>query len=221
MKPLKKDGADRMTTADALRAKRTGPMPTGHAWKGMPVPFFFNEAAAEAFQALETRADDVICASAVKAGTTWVHKILMLMLHGLDEAGAPVEPSSDVMKALLKSAIYPDALPMTPPAEPSFMGGMLSYPDLVAEPAPRVFTTHFPGPLLPAQLMGAEGAGRLVVVMRNPKDACTSLHFFRGEAKDGWLGNEHAGRGRSRASARPNPHRRLWAPEFGAENEIV
>ena len=60
------------------------------------------------------------------------------------------------------------------------------------------------------------GVGRLLVVLLSlrtfPKDVCTSLHFFRGEAKDGWLGNEHAGRGRSRASARPNPHRRLWAP---------
>ena len=32
---------------------------------------------------------------------------------------------------------------------------------------------------------------RLIVCLRNPKDVLTSLHFFRGEAKDGWLGNEH------------------------------
>ena len=180
------------TTIEALKAKRTGPMPTGRKWKGMPVPFFANEEAAEAFQALETSADDVICASPVKAGTTWVHRILMLMLHGLDDAGQPTEPASDVVRALLKSQIYPDALPMTTPSEPSFMGGLLSYPDLLAMPAPRLFTTHFPGQLLPAKLMDPQGgAGRLIVVLRNPKDVCTSLHFFRGEAKDGWLGNEH------------------------------
>ena len=116
----------------------------------------------------------------------------MLMLHGLDDAGQLIEPASDVVRALLKSQIYPDALPMTTPSEPSFMGGLLSYPDLLAMPAPRLFTTHFPGQLLPAKLMDPQGgAGRLIVVLRNPKDVCTSLHFFRGEAKDGWLGNEH------------------------------
>ena len=186
------DSESKMTTIDALKTKRTGPMPTGRKWKGMPVPFFAHEEAAEAFQALETSADDVICASPVKAGTTWVHRILMLMLHGLDDAGQPIEPVSDVVRALLKSQIYPDALPMTTPSEPSFMGGLLSYPDLLAMPAPRLFTTHFPGQLLPAKLMDPQGgAGRLIVVLRNPKDVCTSLHFFRGEAKDGWLGNEH------------------------------
>merc|ERR1711862_230509 len=35
------------------------------------------------------------------------------------------------------------------------------------------------------------GKGRLVVVLRNPKDTLASVHFFFGEPKDGWLGNEH------------------------------
>ena len=30
-----------------------------------------------------------------------------------------------------------------------------------------------------------------MVVLRNLKDVMCSLHFFRGEPKDGWLGNEH------------------------------
>ena len=39
--------------------------------------------------------------------------------------------------------------------------------------------------------MEPAGTGRLIVCLRNPKDVLTSLHFFRGEAKDGWRGNEH------------------------------
>ena len=66
------------------------------------MPPFFNDEAAEAFEALETRADDVILASPMKAGTTWVHKILALMLHGLDDAGESVEPSSDMLRRVLK-----------------------------------------------------------------------------------------------------------------------
>ena len=33
----------KMTTIEALKTKRTGPMPTGRKWKGMPVPFFAND----------------------------------------------------------------------------------------------------------------------------------------------------------------------------------
>lgn len=39
--------------------------------------------------------------------------------------------------------------------------------------------------------MESGGRGRLIIVLRNLKDTLTSLHYFRGEAKDGWLGNEH------------------------------
>ena len=98
---------------------------------------------------------------------------------------------------------------MTTPWFPSFMGGFLSYADLVALPEPRLFTTHFPGRHLPAKLADPEhGQGRLVVVLRNPKDMCASLHFFRGEAKDGWLGNEHGPGSIARFCApdSPNPY---------------
>ena len=39
--------------------------------------------------------------------------------------------------------------------------------------------------------MREDGAGRLVILVRNLKDVLCSLHFHRGEAEDGWLGNEH------------------------------
>ena len=41
---MQADDGGKMTTVE-----RTGPMPTGRKWKDMPVPFFFNEEAAEAF----------------------------------------------------------------------------------------------------------------------------------------------------------------------------
>ena len=60
-----------------------------------------------------------------------------------------------------------------------------------AQPAPRLFSTHLFGDMLPAKLLAPDGTGRLVLVLRNLKDVLVSLHFFNGEAKDGWLGNEH------------------------------
>ena len=182
----------RMTTLEALAAKKTGPMPTGKSWKGLPVPFFFQEASAEAFGALEMKPDDVVCSSPVKAGTSWLHKIMILMLHGIDDDGKPLEPSNEAIQSLMKGQIYPDALPMERPAEPGFMNEKcICFPTLAEMPSPRLFTTHFFGDYLPKQLMDPDGKGRLVVCLRNPKDVLTSLHFFRGEAKDGWLGNEH------------------------------
>lgn len=184
--------SESMSTLEALAAKRTGPMPSGKTWKGLPVPFFFQEASAEAFGALEMKADDVVLSSPVKAGTSWLHKILILMLHGLDDEGKPLEPGHEAIQGLLKTQIYPDALPMERPAEPRFMNEKcLSFPMLTQMPSPRLFTTHFFGDYLPKQLMDPAGTGRLVVCLRNPKDVLTSLHFFRGEAKDGWFGNEH------------------------------
>ena len=180
------------TTLEMLAAKKAGPMPTGKSWKGLPIPFFFREESAEAYQALAMRPDDVVCSSPVKAGTSWLHKILTLLLHGLDDEGNPISPTNPVIESLLRMQVYPEACPMDTPTEPVPLAGMISFPMLTEMPAPRLFTNHFFGDYLPRGLMDpVAGQGRLVVCLRNPKDVLTSLHFFRGEAKDGWLGNEH------------------------------
>jgi hypothetical protein len=175
-----------------------GPGPSGRKYKGLPIPGWFQEESADALRSLKMRDDDVVCASLPKSGTTWVQKILYLMLHGLDDDGKPTgQPSLHA-----KGQVYPDALPLKapegpPPAEgpEAFrrkMFGDAGFEDLEAQPAPRLFSTHLARGFLPAELEAAEGGrGRLVVVVRNLKDVLSSLHYFRGEAKDGWLGNEH------------------------------
>jgi len=60
---------------------------------------------------------------------------------------------------------------------------------------------------LPKSLITNGGKGKLIVVLRNLKDIITSLHFFRGEAKDGWMGNEHG----------PGSFNRFLASEEGGE----
>ena len=71
-----------------------------------------------------------------------------------------------------------------------FFGGT-TFGDLVSQKSPRLFSTHMPPRYLPKDLMREDGAGRLVILVRNLKDVLCSLHFHRGEAEDGWLGNEH------------------------------
>jgi len=75
--------------------------------------------------------------------------------------------------------------------------------DLVEQPHPRIFSTHLFGrEYLPSGLFDdddnegkdeckREGTGKLIIVIRNLKDAMCSLHNFRGLPQDGWFGNEH------------------------------
>jgi len=198
--------------ADDDAPKKVGPMPTGRRVNGMPVPFFFHEESAAAFKAMDVAADDVILCSLVKGGTTWVHKLLHLLLRGIGDDGLPVP---DLPPLNAKGQVYPEALPLTPLA-PLAAGeelpqmekvrrlffGDYCFADLLAQPAPRLFSTHLSGEAwLPTALFSAAGEGevggdgggrgRVILVLRNLKDVLCSLHFFRGEAKDGWAGNEH------------------------------
>ena len=201
---------------------KTGPMPTGRTYKGVSVPFFFHEESAAAFQAMEMAADDVVMCSLGKGGTTWVHKLLHLLLRGIDDEGKLVVGLPELGS---KGQIYPEALPLTPPppaaegeALPAMEAlrrrffGEYCWADLLAQPAPRLFSTHLWGEaLLPAGLLGAVpdgagGRGRLVFVLRNLKDVLASLHFFNGEAKDGWQGNEHGPGSLARFLAEPCPN---------------
>ena len=173
--------------------------PTGRQWRGMPAPFFFQAQTAEAFGELATREDDVIMASLPKGGTTWCHRILHLLLRGVTDDGEMV-PSKDLGA---QGQIYPESLVLQRGAEcdpeskdmtavrEQFFGTWGFEDDMCGQPSPRLFSTHLHGEFLPTRLLAPGGKGRLVVVLRNLKDTLTSLHFFRGEPKDGWLGNEH------------------------------
>jgi len=156
---------------------------------GHPFPTFANEAAVKAFQDLSLSDDDVVMLSYPKAGTTWVNKILYMLLR-TDENGAPLPdlPEVDLGES---GQVYPDWLPVG--GEPAAVGpggfmGTYCFEDLLNQPTPRLFSTHVHADLLPEEL---KTKGRLVYVTRNPKDCLNSLHYFRGEAKDGWFGNEH------------------------------
>jgi len=137
----------------------------------------------------------VLCQRAAQLGC---RKSFFLMLHGINDAGETLELVGAMGK---KNQIYPEGLPLTPPVpfeeaqgtekiRQEFFG-RLTFDEFVNQPSPRLFSTHMPPKYLPKNLMKEDGAGRLVVVVRNLKDVLCSLHFFRGEAKDGWLGNEH------------------------------
>lgn len=156
------------------------------------MPSFWNNEGAELFTEMELEESDVVMVSYVKAGTTWVNKIIHCLLRMDDEGNLP-DIANDWGKC---GQVYPEWLPAAIPEDPDWPGvgpggmlGKLCFADLVAMPKPRLFSTHCPAvELLPQSL---QQTGRLVYVTRNPKDCLNSLHYFRGEAKDGWTGNEH------------------------------
>eukprot|EP00405_Crypthecodinium_cohnii_P010897 CAMPEP_0206434564 /NCGR_PEP_ID=MMETSP0324_2-20121206/9248_1 /ASSEMBLY_ACC=CAM_ASM_000836 /TAXON_ID=2866 /ORGANISM="Crypthecodinium cohnii, Strain Seligo" /LENGTH=317 /DNA_ID=CAMNT_0053901133 /DNA_START=40 /DNA_END=993 /DNA_ORIENTATION=+ len=161
---------------------------------GWPVPGWFSEEGCQAFIDMDLRDDDVVMVSYVKAGTTWVNKIIHSLLR-LDENGKPQEGLKGRVDLGATGQIYPDWLTVDKPDDPDWPGvgpggltGKVCFKDLLDQPQPRLFSTHCADNLLPKALAKN---GRLVYVLRNPKDCLNSLHYFRGEAKDGWLGNEH------------------------------
>ena len=198
------------------KPKRVGPMPTGRRWKGIPVPFFFQAPTAQAFHELEMREDDIVMSSLGKGGTTWVHKILHLLVRGVTDEGEVLQKTDGIGSV---AQVYPEAIVLrrgaeADPANPAHMGAVRTKffgewgfeDDMCAQPAPRLFSTHLYGDMLPAKLIAPEGKGRLVVVLRNLKDTLSSLHFFQGEAKDGWLGNEHGPGSLARFIHRDSPN---------------
>ncbi len=156
----------------------------------MKKPSWWRDEGADAFRNLETRPSDVVLASGVKMGTTWAARILHLLLHGTDAAGA--ETIAQGVNA--RGQCYPEGLTLAPVERTgveSLLFGDYTWPSLESQPEPRLFSTHLWGEHLPRRLVAPDGKGRLVIVARNLKDTLCSLHFFRGEPVDGWYGNSH------------------------------
>ena len=177
-------------------------MTSARRWKGLPIPFYFQQRTAEAFHAMAMRDDDVIVSSIPKTGTTWVHKIVYQLLHGVGADGEDIAAPEGSIGSSYQ--VYPEALrlnrdtpcdPTVPPemdaVRKQFFGDFGFEDDMCGQPSPRLMSTHLFGDFLPAELTRPDGKGRLICVVRNMKDTLCSLHFFRGEPKDGWLGNEH------------------------------
>lgn len=170
---------------------------------GIPIPFFFQAETAGEFQNMDFAEDDVLLTTLPFGGTIWVHKILHNLMHGFDELGKQLPEQEGPSRM---GTIFVESLPTqllegaTPEAEQAeqlrrelFGGprGNWKFEHLLKQAKPRMFSTHLYGRMLPAKLTEPNGRGRLVVAVRNLKDVLVSNHFFRGEPKDGWLGNEH------------------------------
>ncbi|XP_038078535.1 sulfotransferase 1A1-like [Patiria miniata] len=123
-------------------------------------PSFVSEQALDAVKNFDVRDDDVWIATWPKAGTHWVAEICHLILNNgdlekVDRAQQPMPLEFDVDKAENRVPRYKTA--------PSWK-------------SPRVLVTHVPKRFLPDQVL--QGKGKVINVIRNPKDSLVSYYHF-------------------------------------------
>ncbi|XP_052767475.1 sulfotransferase 1C2-like isoform X1 [Mya arenaria] len=120
---------------------------------GLPLPTFSSspEDRADHLQAVrewKLRDDDIILCTLPKCGTHWLKEITTLLLSGKSEMVVHSNPGSLI-----------EAFPI----------------DRLDEfPSPRVLCTHLPLEMLPKPIM--QNKNKVVIVMRNPKDAVVSYY---------------------------------------------
>ncbi|PIK51295.1 putative sulfotransferase 1A1 [Apostichopus japonicus] len=132
-----------------------------HEYEGVPFSGFVPAKSLEIIRDWETRDDDIFITTYPKSGTHWMWEIALLILA----KGRPDDIDRTKMLGTGVEFLYPPE--MTTPSH-----------QLFAElESPRVMCTHLPWKFLPKQL--TEGnKGRIIYVMRNPKDTLASTSRF-------------------------------------------
>jgi len=158
-------------TYAVLAADTVPPSPTMMVWLHQAPPYY-NKDGHAAFRALQLQSTDVILASYGKCGTTFMNAVLFNLLR-LDPDGTLSSANEAAPGGTIQ--VYPDGCPARrgDPA-PGRKWGPLTVQDLAEQPSPRLFATHLPA----GQLPDLATRGRLVLVLRNPKDAIVSMHKF-------------------------------------------
>ncbi|CAK9175797.1 unnamed protein product [Ilex paraguariensis] len=131
------------------------------------VPPRFLASAMEASSSFVACDDDVILASSMKTGTTWLKALIPCIMN--PNSGG--ECSDDDDDPLTES--HPNML--MPSVEIQIYGenSTCSVSDM---PSPRLFRTHLPYPTLPETIKTS--TCKVVYITRNPKDAFVSLWHF-------------------------------------------
>jgi hypothetical protein len=174
------DGAPQPQIMTPPPSPPASPMPARPlcTYRGVTVPARFNPHAARAFATLEMRPNDVILATHPRCGTTWVHKVIHSLLH-VDVIDASGRLAIGTGGANTFGQVYPEFLPAKSLFDAQGMWMKLLEPPSGAS---RLFTTHSRAEWLPAHL---QKTGKLVLVLRNPKDVLVSSHHFTVSRYDG------------------------------------
>ncbi|XP_038655554.1 amine sulfotransferase-like isoform X2 [Scyliorhinus canicula] len=108
----------------------------------------------EKLHSFEIRDSDVVAVTYPKSGTVWMQQILSLIHSDGDPATVQSKPASE----------------RVPWIELPFL-------DFQSQPSPRLSVTHLPYHLIPEGLKKKNG--KVIYVIRNPKDVIVSLYHFQ------------------------------------------
>ncbi|XP_066303551.1 sulfotransferase 1B1-like [Branchiostoma lanceolatum] len=132
-----------------------------HLYKNTVYPRAVTRENLEAMSSFQMRDDDIVIVSYPKTGTNWLLEIVTRILQA---AGKSEATSEDRAFAKLEFR-YPE-LPQT------------SHLMLADSPSPRVILTHLRPDTAPPGIANPEGNVKVIVIMRNPKDAAVSFYHF-------------------------------------------
>lgn len=130
------------------------------------------------------RPGDIIIASYPKCGTTWSEQSVLLLLNRGDPTHLNPRFRNSYNSKTKKGKIWIEAMVEQEPAMEQRMGDegrALSWKEFDEAPSPRVIKTHAPIHML----LGCDGKGlerlppfvKVIVVSRNPLDACVSGYY--------------------------------------------
>ena len=181
------------TTVQHIRTKESYSFGKGWA-AGTPYPPFVTPERLQWLQkTVALRRGDVIVATFAKCGTTWLEQILLLLVARGDAGALDPVHKNAYSAARGRGKVWLEAALSADGGFGAFgkrgEGAPVSLADFEDMPAPRIIKSHARRRLL----LGRDDAGdlpegvRVVVVTRNPKDACTSgyYHAFNPH-KRGW-----------------------------------
>lgn len=145
--------------------------------------------------AMQYRQGDIIIDSFPKCGTTWLEQIVLLLLNdGRKEAMDPSAKNAYDKHATTVRKVWPEASLLHDPQVQQLIGKQaapMSLEDFAAVPAPRVMKSHAAVDML----LGAHGQGlaglpegvKVLLITRNPFDACVSSYYYGHNAhRMGW-----------------------------------
>lgn len=148
---------------EELARKYKHRLPGQHICHGMLQNKYMLKAVVDRLPTFEIYSSDVIVTGYPKTGTTWLEEIVYLIVKEADVN------SCNQMPNYMRVPLLEDERSM---------------PLVENQAHPRIFKTHLPFHLLPAQTH--EKQAKIVHIMRNPKDTAVSMyHFYRSVAELG------------------------------------